>query len=300
MPLPLVVQALLLVLVVARVGGECHTRDPDSQQLLSAMAHSSSGGRATLLHASSPVIVQQGGVFSAEEAHLLMEAAQARLHDQPIEEASPSQKGRSNGVVWLAHNSTPTVQAIVRRVAQLVGRPVSTAEKLQVAWYGPGDSYGEHYDAHDPLAAAMFGDFFAKPFTVSSGRQGGDGEGKRDTADNRIITALGYLRTVEAGSGGETYFPEIGVKVPPVQGTLLLWDNVEHFSSRLRIPDSKHIALPIVGERKEGPEVSLVEQNDKWVFNLWFRGGGKGEVCDDDDDDDDAVSGGGSVTREEF
>eukprot|EP01047_Picozoa_sp_COSAG01_P074856 COSAG01_NODE_12643_length_1705_cov_1.159402_2_plen_119_part_00 len=82
------------------------------------------------------------------------------------------------------------------------------------------------------------------------------------------------LRTVPDGVGGETHFPTLGLSIKPLQGRLLMWDNVDA-DGRL-LPDSVHVAMPLLGDRKEAEGISLIDQNEKWVFNLWFRGSGAG------------------------
>ena len=144
-------------------------------------------------------------------------------------------EGRTGGVKWLQHDSTPTTRAIAERTATLVGLPLENAESLQVINYGPGQEYKPHYDAWVP------------------GTETGDRCLAR--GGQRLVTCLFYLNQLDAGGG--TYFPRLDIEVLPRQGRMLLFHNC-HPASINRHPGSLHGGMPPTA-------------GTKWACNLWFR-----------------------------
>ena len=142
---------------------------------------------------------------------------------------------RTGRVGWVAHDATPTVRSLVRRVGDLVGFPVTHAESLQVVHYGPTQEYRPHFDAWDRA--------------TPKGRQ------KTARGGNRAVTALMYLNDVEAG--GATIFPELGIEVDAVPGRLCLFHNLREDDGG-RHPGALHGGMPVIA-------------GEKWACNLWFR-----------------------------
>jgi prolyl 4-hydroxylase len=128
----------------------------------------------------------------------------------------------------------PWVQAIEKRIADLVGRANNYAEELRGVWYRPGEGYRVHHDAFYPEAA--------------------DFEEQVWDRGNRTATAMIYLNTLT--SGGETYFPELGLTIAPRAGMLIAWRNLSADKS----PDIRmlHAANPARGA-------------DKYIVTQWFR-----------------------------
>ncbi len=142
---------------------------------------------------------------------------------------------RTNSVLWVTHYADEVFTSIARRIASLIGIPLSHAESFQVIHYQPGTEYRGHFDSFDPTTDT----------------------GKRNWAcgGQRLVTALCYLNEVE--KGGDTRFTKLKMSVPAEQGKLLVFHNTEHGTIR-RHPNSVHAGLP-------------VEAGEKWAFNLWFR-----------------------------
>lgn len=149
---------------------------------------------------------------------------------------------RTNDVCWIDHNHDIAFSRIARRIAGLVGLPLSHAEMFQVIRYSPGAQYKPHYDAFDP--------------TTETGARTWNKGGQR------LITALGYLNAVE--EGGETSFGKLDISVAPEVGKLLVFHNTEAGSLR-RHPLSRHAGMPVI-------------KGEKWAFNLWFRARSRTEV----------------------
>ncbi|MGE4430242.1 MAG: prolyl hydroxylase family protein [Sphingobium sp.] len=126
------------------------------------------------------------------------------------------------------------VDAITMRIAALLGMEASHGETLQGQRYRPGQEYRLHCD-YFPGTASYW------PHMRAQGGQ-------------RCWTAMIYLNTVEAG--GETSFPHAGLAIPPMEGRLLVWNNMREDGSPN--PESLHAAQP-------------VEAGTKYVLTHWFR-----------------------------
>jgi prolyl 4-hydroxylase len=191
-------------------------------------------------------------------------------------------------VTWLGHDTSEGIWALVNRIADTVGLPLTHAEPLQVVHYAQGQQYRQHWDAYDAHSER------GKQVITSSG--------------NRLLTALGYINTVDGGSSGAgnepfppffvsivfvpslswqttswfgcenspehkrlvgwvfctctgleggTRLPNINVTVPAVAGRLLIFHTTYPGTATKHV-DGLHAGTPVaIGE--------------KWAFNLWFH-----------------------------
>lgn len=128
----------------------------------------------------------------------------------------------------------PLVESITNRICALTGLPASHGETLQGQRYTQGQEYRVHCD------------YF--PVTADYWQQ------MRGTGGQRTWTAMIYLSAVEAG--GETHFPQCEFMVPPVEGMILIWNNMTRDGAPNRF--SLHAARP-------------VERGTKYVVTKWFR-----------------------------
>lgn len=128
----------------------------------------------------------------------------------------------------------PLVSAVSDRICALMGLADENGETLQGQRYGQGQEYKVHCD-YFPVTASYW------PAMLKSGGQ-------------RSWTAMIYLSPVEAG--GETHFPQAEFMVPPVEGMILIWNNMDRDGA----PNdySLHAARP-------------VEKGTKYVVTKWFR-----------------------------
>lgn len=97
----------------------------------------------------------------------------------------------------------PMVQMIQRRIDDLLGMPPEYGETIQGQRYEPGQQYREHCDWF-PTNAEHW-------------------KTERKRGGQRSWTAMIFLNDVE--EGGHTEFPNLGVKVTPQRGALLIWNN---------------------------------------------------------------------------
>lgn len=183
---------------------------------------------------ADPEVLLLYDFVSEQEAERLIEAADAHFKrsstvcDDPggcaVDERTSSSAAVPRSAI------TDAVQDRGRELAML---PV--AETVQVVRYEPGQEYKPHLDAFDwsigKHALAQY-----------DGRQ-------------REATILVYLSAPEAG--GETVFPELGIRVAPISRAAIYWRNVRSDGSIDR--RTLHGGAPVI-------------KGVKYAANLWFRG----------------------------
>lgn len=130
--------------------------------------------------------------------------------------------------------SDPLIEVISNRITGLMGIDPATGETLQGQRYMAGQEYQPHYD------------YFATDAAYWPRMRGSGGQ--------RCWTAMIYLNAV--AEGGETQFPHCGFMVPPVEGMILIWNNMRPDGSPN--PSSLHAARPVVS-------------GTKYVVTKWFR-----------------------------
>ncbi|WP_242125398.1 2OG-Fe(II) oxygenase [Sphingobium sp. Sx8-8] len=128
----------------------------------------------------------------------------------------------------------PLVSRVSDRICALMGLAPDHGETLQGQRYERGQEYKVHCD-YFPVTASYW------PAMRASGGQ-------------RSWTAMIYLSPVEGG--GETHFPHCEFMVPPVEGMLLMWNNMDRDGAPNMF--SLHAARP-------------VEHGTKYVVTKWFR-----------------------------
>ena len=125
---------------------------------------------------------------------------------------------------------------MTQRVANLVGVPSTQAERLRVVRYLPDTmDNGPHYDARHHIREA----------SMIDEAKGGQ----------RLISALWYLDDVDGG--GDTEFTNLGIRVSPKQGKLLIFHNTFPHTI-VRHPKTLHHGM-------------RVTQGEKHLVTWWFR-----------------------------
>jgi len=97
----------------------------------------------------------------------------------------------------------PLVMAVSRRIDDLLGINGICGEAIQGQRYFPGQQFKAHNDWF----------YTDQDYWKAERKRGGQ----------RSWTAMAFLNTVE--QGGETHFVEVGVKIEPKPGVLLVWNN---------------------------------------------------------------------------
>lgn len=128
----------------------------------------------------------------------------------------------------------PLVRDVDSRIAALLGVDRAYSETIQGQRYAVGQQFKPHHD------------FFHKSeyYWEDIQREGGQ----------RTWTAMAFLNVPEAG--GQTNFPEAGLKIAPRTGNLLVWNNLDLYGAPNQA--SLHEGVP-------------VEAGLKYVITKWFR-----------------------------
>ena len=147
--------------------------------------------------------------------------------------------GRENADYRTSHSCNldredPLVHAISARICAMTGLEPDHGETLQGQRYTQGQEYKVHCD-YFPVNASYWPEM-------------------RKTGGQRNWTAMIYLSPVEGG--GETHFPRCEFMVPPIEGMILIWNNLKPDGAPN--PYSLHAARPVT-------------QGTKYVVTKWFR-----------------------------
>lgn len=181
-----------------------------------------------LLHGFIPLEVR---AHLIDRARRLIEPSRVLTRDGTVSRKAIRTSGEMS---FLPEIRDVTIWHLEQRLHAAVDVPVDNGEPLIILHYTPGTEYKPHYDYFDP----------ADPGHAQGLRHGGQ----------RIFTLLSYLSPVT--DGGATAFPELGLKVSPEPGAVLMFRNVTD-SGRID-PRTLHAGLP-------------VERGEKWLATRWIR-----------------------------
>lgn len=187
----------------------------------------------------SPRIRVAEGFASAAECEWLVELGQHGLrrarvygHDAPGERIAES---RTNSESDYSFMNADIVLALLReRIATSLGAHASHFEVTKLLRYEPGERFSLHADYQDPRSPAQ---------AAEIARHG-----------QRIATFLVYLN--DGYEGGETDFPEAGVRFRGRRGDALWFSNVD--SRGEPDPRSVHAGMPPT-------------RGTKWLLSQWVR-----------------------------
>ncbi|EGC35708.1 hypothetical protein DICPUDRAFT_151895 [Dictyostelium purpureum] len=139
--------------------------------------------------------------LTEEECNHLIDTSKNKL--RPCNEIS-SGVHRSGWGLFMKEGEEehPVTKNIFNKMKNFVNISDS-CEVMQIIRYNPGEETSAHYDYFNPLTT--------------------NGSMKIGLYGQRICTILMYLCDVE--EGGETSFPEVGIKVKPIRGDAVLFYN---------------------------------------------------------------------------
>ncbi|MDY7098123.1 MAG: 2OG-Fe(II) oxygenase [Pseudomonadota bacterium] len=126
------------------------------------------------------------------------------------------------------------VMGISRRIDDLLGANPVTGEAIQGQRYLPGQQFKPHNDWF----------YTTEKYWELERKRGGQ----------RSWTAMAFLNEVE--QGGETHFTNVGIKIVPKPGVLLVWNNALEDGSPNE--DTIHAGTPVLA-------------GSKYVITKWYR-----------------------------
>lgn len=201
-------------------------------------------GFSTKIIHDKPYIVKIRRFLDSNEIKILLGMAKGLFEKSTIVVDGKMVKSttRSSRTAFITDNGhynyyDDGVNNILDKVCYLTSCDRTQIEGLMVVKYREGDEYQEHHDYFKEEHQDVIAD-------------GG----------NRIGTFFVYLNSLEPGEGGETEFPEIGVKAKPSKGTAVFWWDTD--SKGDVIPSTLHRGNPVLGKNKT-----------KYGLNIWIREG---------------------------
>ncbi|XP_050074561.1 prolyl 4-hydroxylase subunit alpha-1-like isoform X2 [Anopheles maculipalpis] len=184
-----------------------------------------------------PYIVIYHEVMSDREIERIKQYARPRFRRATVQNYKTGELEFANYRIsksaWLKDAEDEMIRRISRRVEDMTGLTMETAEELQVVNYGIGGHYEPHFD-------------FARREERNAFKSLGTG--------NRIATVLFYMSDVT--QGGATVFPSLHLALWPRKGTAAFWFNL-HASGRGDYA-TRHAACPVL-------------TGTKWVSNKWIH-----------------------------
>jgi len=181
-------------------------------------------------------------VLTPEECKEIIQLGEPRLERSLLDDGVNGKTGsaRTSSQAWIKPTELSCLEKLSHYVSKITGLPVQNQEEWQLLRYYPGQEYKHHYDAASPNTE----DYEAMR---ENDRKRGWGQ--------RVYTFFIYLNDVP--EGGETDFPRIGVRVQPIGGTAILWENLTKDRKERHIL-SEHAGMP-------------VKKGVKWAINVWIR-----------------------------
>jgi len=136
--------------------------------------------------------------------------------------------------------------SIQQRITQLTGAPDYTMEDMQVLHYQTGQFYHPHHDTITDQIPLMCGP--------------------------RMLTAFVYFSDSDEGSGGATHFTQLGLKVYPKRGRMILWPSQKDGDHRLVDHRTQHEAMNVTAGTKKAGNIWVHEFNYKKASYLGCAG----------------------------
>lgn len=159
----------------------------------------------------SPYIVKMKNLLSHREIDELLKIANKKGFERSnmvVDNELVISNYRTSQTSYLLSDGMPRkynkyIENIIRKICYLVDCKRSQIEGLMAVKY---DGEEEYFNTHV--------DFFSS-----------DDEMLINDGGNRLSTFFIYANTLERGDGGETEFPELGIKSRPVKGDAVFWHN---------------------------------------------------------------------------
>lgn len=134
------------------------------------------------------------------------------------------------------HPDDPFIDALERRIDDLLGLDPNNGETIQGQRYTVGQQFRPHVDWFHPKLPIW--------------------EREQEHGGQRAFTAMAFLNNVE--KGGETDFPQLDIALHPRAGTLLIWNNATKDGALN--PWTVHAGNPVI-------------RGVKYIITKWYRAG---------------------------
>jgi prolyl 4-hydroxylase len=224
---------------VAAMMGNAGLAYPDAQVL--------AGGRRYQVVASlkKPNVVVLDECLDGSACQALIDLASPRMQRSSVVHHSEGvrvNESRTSSGCHFRRGEFPVVAEIERCIAELTGIPLENGEGLQVLHYQSGQQYVPHWDYFPPESASSA--------DIVRPEKGGQ----------RVATFLIYLNTVLMG--GETEFPQAGIKVAAVRGHACFFSycHTDSEGNGRLDPLTLHCGNAVIA-------------GDKWIAVKWLREG---------------------------
>jgi len=185
-----------------------------------------------------PTIESITGLLDPMECSHLAALSMPHLKPSRVISDQPSGRqggGRTSEGMQFHHGLRDLVVTnIIRRLCAIAACDFSQTEALTVLMYIPDAEYRVH------------------PDYFSADTEGGSQQ--LENGGQRIKTFICYLNEVDGG--GQTHFPDLGIKVKPEPGSVVYFDNADKAGQPY--PESRHAGLPVTA-------------GSKWISTLWVR-----------------------------
>lgn len=192
-----------------------------------------------------PVIREASPFLTSEECADIIRFGDAFLKPSLVTDRASGTEldpGRTSYSGYLpsggADNSVPQAIRVAEELAVLLcGVPLERLETLQIVRYEEDQQYKPHYD------------FFE------------DYPEKNNQRTHTIFVYLNTLADTDPHVGGETYFPNVDIRIRPVTGKAVVWENCAPGPNEPSCDvNTLHAGLPVRGGVKYG-------------LNIWARAG---------------------------
>ena len=190
-----------------------------------------------------PYIVKINNFLTEDEADEIIELAHTEGFEKSnmiIDDEFVINDYRTSQTSYLLDDGCPykyskNIENLIKRICYLTRCKRTQIEGLMCVKYEGGEYFETHVD------------FFES-----------NDERILEDAGNRILTFFVYLSTLDKGDGGETEFPELGIKSRPVKGDAVFWFNkvrgkMKHNTLHRGLP-------PINGKTKYGLNIWVHER----------------------------------------
>lgn len=179
-----------------------------------------------------PLIFTVDNFLTEEECNLIIEKCRSKMERALIgtgENAKVSEIRTGSSYFWKYLEDEDGFQ-IFKKITMLLNKPGRNFDPFfQVINYGVGEEYKSHVDPSPE-------------------------RNRVEGIKHRKLTCLFYLNDVE--DGGETEFPKLNLRVKPMRGRMIYFDNYKKDGSINY--ETLHRSMPILS-------------GEKWAFNLWYH-----------------------------